>query len=165
VIALDAELCYSDGGGRVYRTFAYGSPLSVQQPASQAKVQLVEKLEPAHWKPCGAVMMPVRCDTPWTQPTTGMVTGLMAIPPDHADEIGKVVFRLVDPDGKTLGEYEGTIETLQAEGRFHRAKASWPIDAAPPGGHVLLGVVYDKAGKELTRVAPRMVSVHNNPGY
>src|SRR5690606_8953935 len=37
VIALDAELCYSDGGPRVYRTFAYGSPLSVQQPASLAK--------------------------------------------------------------------------------------------------------------------------------
>jgi len=46
VIALDAELCYSDGGPRVYRSFAFGSPLSVQQPASLGKVQLVEKLDP-----------------------------------------------------------------------------------------------------------------------
>ena len=49
VIALDAELCYGDGTGHTYRTFAYGSPLSVQQPASQGKVQLVEKLDPADW--------------------------------------------------------------------------------------------------------------------
>jgi hypothetical protein len=53
VIALDAELCYSDGQARVNRTFVYGSPLSVQQPASQARVQLVEKLEKEHWKACG----------------------------------------------------------------------------------------------------------------
>ena len=30
VIALDVELCYSDGGPRVFRSFVYGSPLSVQ---------------------------------------------------------------------------------------------------------------------------------------
>src|SRR5665213_2766051 len=30
IIALDAELCYSDGAGRVFRSFAFGSPLNVQ---------------------------------------------------------------------------------------------------------------------------------------
>lgn len=34
VIAVDAELCYSDGAARVYRTFAYGSPFrSRSRPA------------------------------------------------------------------------------------------------------------------------------------
>jgi hypothetical protein len=165
VIALDAELCYADGGPRVYRTFAFGSPLSVQQPASQAKVQLVETLEPAHWKACGPVMTPIRCDTPWTQDTRALVTGLLAIPPDHADQIGRVVFRIVGLDGATLAEHEGLIETLQAEGRFYRAQAQWPTDEASPGGHFLLGVVYDRSGQELTRVAPRLVSVNNEQGY
>lgn len=165
VIALDAELCYGDGGARTYRTFAYGSPLSVQQPASQAKVQLVEKLERKHWRQCGPVLMPVRCDTPWGQESKALVTGLMAMPPNHADQVGKVVFRILDLEGQTLGEYEGAIETFQPEGHFARARATWPSDAAPPGAHFLLGVVYDPDGKEITRVSPRMVSVNNEQGY
>jgi len=165
VIALDAELCYSDGEARVYRTFVYGSPLSVQQPASQAKVQLVQKLTPAHWKQCGAVMAPLRCDTPWTQDTHAMVAGLMALPPGQRDEIGKVVFRLLDTDGKKIAEYEGQMETLNEEGRFYRARAQWPSDVAVPGAHLLLGVVYGKNGQELAKVAPRMVSVNNLQGY
>ena len=163
VIALDAELCYGDGGGRTYRTFAYGSPLSVQQPASQAKVQLVDKLRPSDWAQCGAVMTPVRCDTAWSQPTNALVTGRMALPPEA--DVGKIVFRLLDTRGKTIGEYEAKRETIDAEGRFFRAEAQWPTDEAPPGSYFLLGIVHDRDGNELTRVAPRMVSVNNEQGY
>jgi Carbohydrate family 9 binding domain-like len=166
VIALDAELCYGDGGARVYRAFAYGSPLSVQQPASQAKIQLVERLELAYWKQCGPVMMPIRCDTTWDQPkTTALVTGYAALPPDQAEEVGKVIFRLLDLEGRTIKEYEGQREAIETEGRFLRARAQWPTDEAPPGSYLLLAVVFDKQGKELTRVAPRMVSVNNTQGY
>src|SRR5205814_5115214 len=84
VIALDAELCYSDGGPRVFRSFAYGSPLSVQQPASLGKIQLVERLEPNFWAACGPVMMPIRCDTPWAPNTKTQLTGYIALPPDQA---------------------------------------------------------------------------------
>jgi len=165
VIALDAELCYSDGAARVYRTFAYGSPLSVQQPASQAQIQLVEKLELAHGQQVGAVMMPIRCDTPWGQDTKPMVTGYMALPPDQAQEVSKIIFRLLDTQGQKIQDYEGQIETINADGHFLRARAQWPSDVAAPGTHLLLGIVYDKDGKELTRVAPRMVSVNNEQGY
>lgn len=165
VIALDAELCYSDGGPRVDRIFAYGSPLCVQQPASQGMVQLVEKLEPAHWKQCGAVMMPLRCDTPWNQPTKAMVTGKLALPPDHADQVGKVVFRVSDLEGKTLGEYAGEVKTLHAGGRFQLAEAQWPSDVAVPGLHTMVAIVQDHSGKELCRVAPRMVSAGWVQGY
>jgi hypothetical protein len=165
VIALDSELCYSDGGPRVDRTFAFGSPLSVQQPASQGKVQLVEKLEPGHWKQCGPVMMPVRCDTAWTQPTKAMVTGKIALPPDHADEIGKVLFRVVDLEGKTLGEYPAERKAISEAGGFLAAEAQWPTDVAVPGGHVLIAEVFDKEGKPLARVSPRLVSVGMQQGY
>ena len=165
VIALDAELCYSDGGPRVFRTFAYGSPLSVQQPANLGKIQLVEKLTPSFWKECGPVMMPVRCDTAWTQDTTPRVTGYLALPPNSARQIGKVVFRVLDLAGKKLGDYEGHIETFEPEGDFRRAVAQWPNELAAPGAYHLLGVVYDPSGNELTRVAPRMVSANMQPGY
>jgi hypothetical protein len=165
VIALDAELCYSDGGPRVNRTFAYGSPLSVQQPASQAKVQLVEKLKPEHWKQCGSVMMPLRCDTTWTQKTPALVTGFMALPPNQAQQVGKIVFRILDTDGRTLGDFEGRAETFGGEGTFQRSRAQWPTDLAMPGAHFLVGIAYDTQGQELARVAPRMVSVQNSQGY
>ncbi len=165
VIALDAELCYSDGGPRVFRTFAYGSPLSVQQPANLGKIQLVDKLAPSFWKECGPVMMPVRCDTAWTQNTTPRITCYLAVPPNLARQIGKVVFRVLDLAGRKLGDYEGKIESFEPEGDFQRAVAQWPNELAAPGAFHLLGIVYDKSGKELTRVAPRMVSANMQPGY
>ncbi|HZQ45438.1 MAG TPA: sugar-binding protein [Verrucomicrobiae bacterium] len=165
IIALDAELCYSDGGGRVFRSFVFGSPLSVQQPANLSKIQLVDKLVPAYWPACGPVMAPIHCDTPWGQKTKPHVTGHMALPPNQTDQIGKVVFRILGLDGKKLGDFPGTIETFATDGNFQRATAQWPTDLALPGAHELLGIIYDKSGKELTRVAPRLVSVNMNPGY
>ena len=137
----------------------------MQQPASLGKIQLVEELQPSFWKECGPVLMPIRCDTAWTQNTKPQVTGLMAIPPNRAGAIGKVVFRLIGPGEKRLGDYEGEIETFENEGNFQRAVAHWLSELAAPGTYHLLGIVYDKAGKELTRVAPRMVSANMQPGY
>ncbi len=165
VIGIDAELCYSDGGPRVDRYFAYGSPLSVQQPASLAKVELVERLERGHWKQCGPVMMPVRCDTAWNQPTKAQAHGSIALPPNQQDQVGKIVFRLTDLNGKTLGEFVARPKTIQTEGNFVVAVASWPSDLAPPGGHHVTAIVHDKQGQELARVAPRLVSTGMRPGY
>lgn len=165
VIAVDAELCYSDGGPRVYRSFVYGSPLSVQQPASQARVQLVGRLEPAHWKQCGPVMMPMRCDTAWGQPVKAQASGWIALPPNHSDQVGRIVFRLLDLEGAPLGEFEAKSQVFEPEGNFARALATWPADLAPPGGHSVIAIVFDKSGKELCRVAPRLVSVNMQPGY
>jgi hypothetical protein len=165
VIALDAELCYSDGGIRIDRIFAYGSPLCVQQPAAQGPIQLVEKLEPAHWKQCGAVLTPMRCDTFWTQKTKALVTGQIALPPDHAEQIGKIVFRTSDLNGTQTGEYAAERKTIQESGKFYLAEAHWPTDAAIPGEHTVIAVVFDKSGNELCRVAPRLVSAGWTQGY
>ena len=165
VIAVDAELCYSDGGPRVDRYFAYGSPLSVQQPASLAQVQLVDRLEHEHWKQCGPVMMPLRCDTAWNQPTKAHAHGEITLPPNELDAIGKIMFRLTDLEGNVLGEYEAQHKVMQEYGNFATAGASWPSDVAPPGGHHVTAIVFDKEGRELTRVAPRLVSTGMQIGY
>jgi len=165
VIAIDAELCYSDGGPRVDRFFAYGSPLSVQQPASLAKVQLVEKLEREHWKACGPVMMPVRVDTAWGQPGKPNAQAWITLPPNQESEIGKIVIRLTDLEGKTIGEHEAKTQVIQADGSFKRALAQWPNDSAAPGAFHATAIVFDKDGKELTRIAPRLVSTSMQQGY
>jgi hypothetical protein len=165
VIAVDAELCYSDGGGRVDRYFAYGSPLSVQQPASLAKVQLVEEFQRSDWKACGPVMMPIRCDTAWGQGAKAQAHGMISLPPNHMGEIGKIVFRLTDLEGKTLGDFEAKREPIAEAAGFAKATALWPSDIAPPGGHHVTAIVYDKEGKELTRIAPRLVSTAMQQGY
>jgi hypothetical protein len=165
VIALDAELCYSDGAARVDRIFTYGNPLCVQQPAAQGQIQLVEKVEPAHWKQCGAVMAPMRCDVAWNQKTKALVVGQVAIPPNHADQIGKIVFTLTDLSGKKLGEYAADRKTIQEAGKFYLAEAHWPIDAAAPGLHIVTATIHDKSGSELSRVAPRLHSAAMTQGY
>lgn len=165
VIAIDAELCYSDGGPRIDRSFVFGSPLSVQQPANLALMELVDTLEPVHWKQCGPVLMPVRCDTAWGQSVKPQASGWVALPPNHADLVGRVVFRLSDLAGKLLGEYEAEPQVFEKSGNFARAVANWPADLTPPGGYQVLAVVYSKTGRELTRVAPRLVSVNMVQGY
>jgi hypothetical protein len=110
-------------------------------------------------------MMPIRCDTAWEQKTKPRVTGRMALPPDHAGQIRRVLFRVMGLDGATLGDYEGTVESFEPRGNFRRATAEWPNDLAAPGTFHLLGIVYGKDGTELARVAPRLVSVGMNRGY
>jgi len=165
VIGLDAELCYSDGKSRVFRSFVYGSPLSVEQPASLARVELVEKLEPEHWKACAPVLAPVRCDTAWSQKGAPHVTALMALPPGSGERIHKALFRLTGVDGAAIGEFPGEVRVFEPEGDFRRAEARWPIDLAPPGGYHVTGVLLDAGGKELARVAPRLVSVNMEKGF
>lgn len=165
VIAIDAELCYSDGGTRVDRFFAYGSPLSVQQPASLAPVQLIESLQGHHWKSCAAVMMPLRCDTAWGQPDKPQVTATIALPPNHSESVGRIVIRVSDLYGHTIGEHVAKHEVIESAGDFAIAKAEWSNDAIPPGQFHVDAIVYSKEGKELGRIAPRLVSTSMQPGY
>lgn len=166
VIGVDAELSYSDGGPRSFRSFVFGSPLSVQQPGNLARVQLVEEFQAEHWRAAGAVMMPIRIDTPWSQRGAPHVVGRIAIPPNRHDQIGRVTFHLADLAGTPIGTFTATEETtLQAQHHFVIRSARWPADLAAPGTYTAYAVVYDKAGQELTRVASRMVSVNSMLGY
>lgn len=165
VIALDSELCYSDGAERLFRSFVFGSPLSVQQPASLAKIQLVDKLKAAHWAICGPVMFPIRVDTAWGQPTKPHVKGIIALPPKQAAEVGRILFRLTNLDGTLIDEYPAEKETFANEGKFIRATASWPSDVAAPGQHHVTAVIYDLYQREQAHIAPRLVSVNWEIGY
>lgn len=166
VIGIDAELSYSDGGPRSDRSFLFGSPLSVQQPANLARVKLVDRFERQHWQLCGPVMMPIRVDVPWSQETRPRVQAMLAMPPLRAHEIGKVVFQILDLQGTVIGEHLAEEqETFDSSGDFSRRVAAWPTSDAIPGQHLVRAVVYDTHDKELTRISPRMVSVNMQQGY
>lgn len=110
--------------------------------------------------------MPIRCDTPWGQPmTTAHAYGQIALPPAHAEAVGKIEFRLTDLEGLELGVFEAQRETIEKQGDFQKAVAHWPSDLAPPGQHQVTAIVYDREGKVLSRVAPRLVSVNMQIGY
>jgi len=75
------------------------------------------------------------------------------------------VFRVTDLAGRTLGEFAADKQPLEQAGGFVSATATWPVDIAPPGGHQVTAIVSDPDGKELTRVAPRLVSTSIQQGY
>jgi hypothetical protein len=166
VIGLDAELSYSDGGPRSYRSFVFGSPLSVQQPANLARVELVDELDRHAWTVGGPVMMPMRIDVPWSQEGEPHAVGQIALPPQGSERVGRIVFRVSDLKGKVIGEFEAAERhELAPTGNFAVREARWPTSLAAPGRFQVEAIVYDAQGAELTRVAPRMVSVNMEPGY
>lgn len=162
---LDAELSYSDGVARSYRSFAFGNPLSVECPANLARVQLIDKFSRDDWQPCGPVMMPIRVDVDWTQSGVPLAHAAIAIPPNLLQEIGRVEFRLLDLEGKEIAVLEAVDAPLGVDPTFVRRTATWPASSTPPGSFHIYAVVYDKGSKELARIAPRLVSVNMEPGY
>ena len=158
VFAVDAELCSGDGARRVDRTFAYGSPLSVQQPASLGKVELVQSFAPEYLAEVGPASFPMWVEAPWTQPERAKVRAVVAIPPAFADIVGLVDVRIHDLDGKVVRTIKAEVEPFGPKGAgFARAVASWSIDDFAPNMYFATARVESRTGKLLTAVAPRMV--------
>jgi hypothetical protein len=111
-------------------------------------------------------MMPMRIDVPWSQEGEPQVVGQIAVPPNGVDRIGRIVFQISDLAGKILGEFEATQRReLTPAGNFAVREARWPAALAAPGRFQVEAIAFDAQGAELTRVAPRMVSVNMESGY
>jgi len=165
ILALDAELCSGDGDKRTDRTFAYGSPLSVQQPASQAAVSLADALTPDAFPQVGPAMFPMWVDTPWVQPDRARVTATVAIPPGFVNQIAQVEVRLHDADGTIIRTIPARVESFgPPRDPFHRALASWSIDDFAPNTYFATAKVTSRDGRTLATVAPRMNAEANMTG-
>jgi hypothetical protein len=142
ILHLDAELSYSDGISRSFRAFAFGGPLSVDEPANLASVKLCDRFDDRDWQVCGPLMMPMRVDIPWKQTVAPVVKATIAIPPNHLHDIGRINFRLVDLRGNTLAEYPaGEEEVIESQGGFVCRSAVWPASVADPGRYHVTAVV------------------------
>jgi len=75
------------------------------------------------------------------QPVPGQAAGSIALPPNHADQVGKIIFRVTDLEGQKTRRIPATNEIFEKTGNFARATANWPIDVAPPGGHHVTAIV------------------------
>lgn len=165
VLALDAELCSSDGKERVDRTFAYGSPLSVHQPASLGKVELVKTFDPDYLNEAGPAAFPLWVDTPAEQRDRAQVIATVGVPPAFVPIVGSVEIRLHDRDGKIVRTVPTRIESFgPKELSFVRAQGSWSIDDFAPNTYFATARVVARTGKSLTTVTPRMVQEAINPG-
>ena len=159
VIALDAELCYGDGGLRTDRTFSYGGPLSVQQPASLGKVQLVQAFDPEYFATAGPAAFPFWVDIPWNQAERGQFKAVVAVPPAFLDIVGAVDVRIHDTDGKIVKTIPAMVtEFGPPDLKFARAEVRWSIDEFAPGTFFTTARVSSRTEKTLTTVAPKMVS-------
>ncbi len=158
LLGLDAELCYGDGGTRTDRTFSYGSPLSVQQPASLGKIQLVKSFDPDYFAAVGPSIFPMWVQTPDVQTERGRVQAVVAIPSAFMEYVGHVIVRLHDADGKVVKSIPALVESFGPKDLgFARAVTSWSIDDFAPGSYFATAQVVSRTDKVLASVAPRMV--------
>src|SRR5262249_18744469 len=98
VIGIDCELCSSDGGPRVDRTFVYSSPAAVASPSALGRVRLVDKLDTEALKACGRSLLPLSltkaANYAWLYAT-------VAPSPSIHGMMSKLEGRIIDRDGKT----------------------------------------------------------------
>src|SRR4051812_11202920 len=133
VIGIDCELCSSDGGLRVDRTFVYSSPASVASPSAFGRVKLVEKLEGQDLKPFGRVLLPLSLtksgNYPWLYGTVG-------VSPTIERAVTRLEGRIVDNDGKQRKEAQLTKTTLEGSG-VALWTGAWELFNVPPGTYTL----------------------------
>jgi hypothetical protein len=145
IIGIDCELCSSDGGPRVDRTFVYSSPAAVSTPSAFGRVQLVDKLTSDGLKPFGRVLLPLAltkaANYPW-------LFGTVCISPTIEKEVAKLEGKIIDRDGKVRKATSGTRKPLHAPG-FVVWTGSWELYDLPPGVYTVELAATDSAGKRL----------------
>jgi hypothetical protein len=146
VIGIDCELCSSDGGPRVDRTFVYSSPAAVATPAAFGRVQLVETITPNNLEPLGRVLLPLAltksANYPW-------LYGTACISPTILNAVAKLEGKILDRDGKMRKTSSGTRNTLQETG-FVLWTGSWELFDLPTGVYRVQLRAFDKSGRPIT---------------
>jgi hypothetical protein len=155
-IGIDCELCSSDGGPRVDRTFVYSSPASVGSPASFGRVKLVEKLDPAGLKSYSRVLLPLAVTRSGNYP---WLYGTACLSPTIEKSVAKIEGKVLDAKGKVRKTTTGSRRTLGGSG-FSMWRGSWELFDLPPGTYTVEVAILDKAGKVV--VARQMKLVHGN---
>jgi hypothetical protein len=156
VIGIDCELCSSDGGLRVDRTFVYSGPAAVGSPSAFGRVQLVDKVEASALKPFGRALLPLSL----TRSTNyAWLYGTVCVSPTIEASIAKLEGKLMDASGKVRVTSLGSMKTLN--GGIKLWIGSWELFDLPAGVYTLELVGTDKAGKVITSSIEKVL--HGNP--
>jgi hypothetical protein len=145
LLGIECELCSSDGGPRVDRTFVYSSPAAVGSPSAFGRVRLVDKLDAGDLKPLGRVLLPLSltqsANYPWLYGTVG-------VSPTIDGSVSKLEGKLIDASGKVRKTSTGGKKHL--EGGFTLWTGSWELFDLPAGVYTLELIATDPAGAVIT---------------
>jgi hypothetical protein len=141
IIGIDCELCSSDGGLRVDRTFVYSSPRSVTTPAAFGQVKLVERIDPAKLQPYSRALLPLSitqsANYPWMYGTAG-------VSPTIAGSVAKIEGRVLDAAGKVKLKTPGKMTTTTVITLW---TGTWELFEQPPGQYTLEVRALDRDGR------------------
>jgi hypothetical protein len=153
-IGIDCELCSSDGGPRVDRTFVYSSPASVGSPASFGRVKLVEKLDAGELKTFSRALLPLAvtrsANYSWLYATA-------CLSPTIEKDVARVEGKVIDNKGKASKTTAGARRALAGSGLV-LWQGSFELFDLPPGTYTVEVAALDRAGKVV--VARRTKIVH-----
>jgi hypothetical protein len=157
VVGIDCELCSSDGGPRVDRTFVYSGPAAVGSPAACGRVRLVDKIEPQALKPLGRVLLPLSlsksANYPW-------LYGTVCLSPTIEGSVAKLEGKVVDSEGKVRKTTLGSRKTLEGSG-FTLWTGGWELFDLPAGVYTVELTALDKEGKSITSRTEKLL--HGDP--
>lgn len=146
VIGIDCELCSSDGGPRVDRTFVYSGPAAVGSPSAFGRVQLVDQIDPQALKPLGRAILPLSLSK---STNYAWVYGTVCISPTIEGSVAKLEGKIIDQDGKVRRTTVGSRKTLEGSG-FTLWTGSWELFDLPAGVYTVELTALDKNGKPIT---------------
>lgn len=156
IIGIECELCSSDGGLRVDRTFVYSGPAAVGSPSAFGRVQLVDKIDTSALKTLGRALLPLSL----TRSTNyAWLYGTVCVSPTIAESVVKLEGKLADGTGKVRKTSIGSKKAL--DGGFTLWTGSWELFDLPAGVYTLEIVATDKAGGVITTRSEKVI--HGNP--
>jgi Carbohydrate family 9 binding domain-like len=156
IIGIDCELCSSDGGQRVDRTFVYSGLAAVGSPAAFGWVQLVDNLDPQALKSMGRALLPLSLTK---SANYAWLYGTVCVSPTIEGSLAKLEGRLLDVGGKVRKTSTGSKKTL--DGGFTLWTGSWEMFDLPPGVYTLELVATDRTGGAITSRAEKVL--HGKP--
>lgn len=146
VVGIECELCSSDGGPRVDRTFVYSSPAAVSTPSAFGRVRLVEKLDPQALKPLGRALLPLSLTK---SANYAWLYGTVCLSPSIETSVAKLEGKIVDREGKVRKATLGSRKSLNGTS-FTLWTGSWELFDLPPGIYTLELAALDKDGSVVT---------------
>jgi hypothetical protein len=157
IIGIECELCSSDGGLRVDRTFVYSGPAAVGSPSAFGRVQLVEQVDLRALKPLGRALLPLSL----TQSANySWLYGTVCLSPSIEASVAKIEGKVVDREGKVRKTTSGSRKALDGTG-FTLWTGGWELFDLPPGVYTLELTAFDQEGKQITARKEKLL--HGDP--
>lgn len=157
VVGIDCELCSSDGGPRVDRTFVYSSPASVSTPSAFGRVRLVERVDPGRLQSYSRALLPLAV----TQSANyAWLYGTACVSPTIAKSVTKLEGKVLSAEGKVVKTTAGTRRTLPGSG-FVMWTGAWELFDLPPGTYTVEVAALGKEGRPV--VTRRVKVIHPAP--